>query len=437
MSDIRDEKQREAKEAFLKTDLKATILGGTGIGKSKVAIDIIKELGILDESKTNRETENLLLVSSERLRDNDWKENFVKFDANWNVIVPECYQTAYKWTGRHFRVVIADEFDFALTDEYSSFFKNNTYDVLIALTAYIPDSKRELADSIAPVCFRYSTQEAQEDGLLNKTRFIQVNFDLTFEKNIKVEMKKGGFFMQSENSNYIYLDEQIQKEIIIKSIAQGDITKKELLNIDTTEVEKKLAKSSARLDFLVRKRRQFLHTLESSRLVTRRLIDKVERVDNDAKILVFSKLTEQSGKICTATYNSKNKKDNDNIGKLNSGELRVLGACEAMNRGQNLVGVNHIIKESYVGSDTDFQQQHGRGVRLRPDQIVTFFILVPHYWCQVAVEKEGKKVFQWKRFSTQAAVWMKNMTSEFKYEPEIIEVGKDGVIQYDNLQVSS
>lgn len=109
--DIRDDIQKQAKEAFLRTNKKACILMGTGIGKSKVAIDIIEELRDQDPQGRMLHTqvdEVLLLVSSERLRDNDWKENFVKFGADWSVIVPECYQTAYKWSGRHFKYVIAD-----------------------------------------------------------------------------------------------------------------------------------------------------------------------------------------------------------------------------------------------------------------------------------------------------------------------------------------
>lgn len=428
MSDIRDEKQKEAKEAFLATNHKAAIIGGTGVGKSKVAIDIVKDLGILEQ-----EGLKLLLVSAERLRDNDWKENFSKFDADWNVIVPECYQTAYKWTGRHFKLVIADEFDFALTPEYSKFFANNTFDVLIALTAYIPEDKQELAKSIAPTCFQYSTQEAQEDGLLNKTRFVQINFDIGWDKTIKIPMKaEGKFFMQSENGNYLYLEEEIQKGIIVRSQADKKVSTAALMNIDTTEVDKKLAKASARLDFLIRKRMSFLHSLQSSERVAKELIAQILAKDKDNKVLVFSKLTAQSDKIVAHTYHTKNKKDNTNIQKLDSGEIRALGLCEAINRGANLIGVNHIIQESYVGSDTDFQQKHGRGVRLKPDEVMTYFILLPHYWAKVATElvtKTGKSVtYKWVRFPTQAKKWLENMTSKFRYEPELIDIAKDGKV---------
>lgn len=430
MKDIKDEIQQKAVQAFLSVkSRRGTILMGTGLGKSKVAIDIIKKLTIPEQGKTNSiALDILLLVNSERLRDNDWKENCEKFSFDWGCITPDCYQTAYKWSGKHYDIVIADEFDFSLTPEYSKFYLNNTYDVLIALTAHIPEDKRELANSIAPICFEKSTQEAQNEGLLNKTKFIQVNFDLGQTKDLKLPMKNGGFFFQSENGNYLYLEENIQSAIIAQSVANANINKNSLLGIDTTEWEKKRDRAGYQITMFTRKRKDFLHKLISSRKVVNSLIREITTNNPLNKILVFSKLTEQSAAMCEHTFNSKNKKNNTNIEKLDSGEIRVLGICEALNRGANLKGVSHIIKESYVGSDTDFQQQHGRGVRLGTEDVMAFIILVPHFWIKVAVTDENKNLikYQWVRQPTQAIKWMQNMTDGFDLSDKtIIEADKD------------
>lgn len=422
--DVREDIQRQAKEAFFATNMKSCILMGTGIGKSKVAIDIIEELRTRESSAELIFNESvLLLVSSERLRDNDWKANFEKFGTDWKFIVPECYQTAYKWTGRHFGVVIADEFDFALTEQYSSFFVSNTYDVLIALTAYIPEHKRELANSIAPVCFEESTQSAQDKGLLNKTKFIQVNFDLSNDKDIQVKKKDGNFFYQSENGYYTFYEEAIQKAIIAKSVLEGKANANDLMNVSNAEVDKKLAKVQYQLEYLIRKRKDLLHTLTSAQKVTKNLLHEILKDENN-KVIVFSKRTEQISKICDNTYHSKNK--GDGIDLFDSGKARLLGVCEAINRGSNLERASHIIKESYVGSDTDFQQQHGRGVRLKPDEIMTFIILVPHFWIRVAILDEKKNLlrYEWARRPTQAKQWMSKMLEGFNYEPIIVEADK-------------
>lgn len=297
--------------------------------------------------------------------------------------------------------------------------------MLIALTAYIPEYKRELANSIAPVCFRESTQDAQEKGLLNKTRFIQVNFDLSHDRNIKVKKKDGNFFYQAENAYYLYYEEAIQKAIIAKSILEGKSNSNSLMNIDNSEVAKKLAKSKYQMEYLIRKRRELLHTLISSQKVSQNLIKAILEQNRTNKILVMSKLTEQIDKITANTFHTKNKGDAINL--FEKDVSRVLGVCEILNRGANLSGVSHIIKESYVGSDTDFQQQHGRGMRLSVDDTMTFIILLPHFWIRVAVVDDKKNLikYEWVRRPTQAKRWLEDMIAEFSYEPTIIEVAKD------------
>ena len=98
---------------------------------------------------------------------------------------------------------------------------------------------------------------------------------------------------------------------------------------------------------------------------------------------------------------------------MNKGEIRVVGVCEALNRGENLVGVNNIIKETYVGSEVDFQQQHGRGVRLKPDQVLNFYILVPMYKSVTKIIKDGRTRYSIEIAPTQAQNWADKMSQSF------------------------
>src|SRR5690606_30752434 len=98
----REEVNQKAKEAFFSTGGVGSIISGTGTGKSKLAIDIVREVN---------PPSILLLTNSERSRDYSWEFEFRKFGAEdlWLRVVSECYQTAYKWEGKHFSFVIADE----------------------------------------------------------------------------------------------------------------------------------------------------------------------------------------------------------------------------------------------------------------------------------------------------------------------------------------
>jgi len=103
MSDIREEMQGAAKAAYLTiSEPRAnTLIVGTGGGKSKIAIDIIREL---------KPASILLLTNSETLRDVNWKAEFEKFGAMdyWEKTTSECYQTVYKWKDTSYDLVIAD-----------------------------------------------------------------------------------------------------------------------------------------------------------------------------------------------------------------------------------------------------------------------------------------------------------------------------------------
>ena len=52
-----------------------------------------------------------------------------KWDAAYllHVMDRQCYQTTYKWKDKHYDLVLADEFDAALTEKYIQVFKNNTF----------------------------------------------------------------------------------------------------------------------------------------------------------------------------------------------------------------------------------------------------------------------------------------------------------------------
>jgi superfamily II DNA or RNA helicase len=177
------------------------------------------------------------------------------------------------------------------------------------------------------------------------------------------------------------------------------------------------------MEYFSSKRRLLLHSLDSSRKVVQTLLETIHKEPRN-RVLIFSALTAQADKITEYTYHLKNKKQN-NLELFEKGQFNTLGVCQAINRGANLTGVNVIIKESYLGSDTDFQQQHGRGVRLDPGQTMYFITLVPQYLIQEKKEINGKTRIEWIRRPTQASAWAGKMTEKFHYEPEIIDMVHD------------
>ena len=63
--------------------------------------------------------------------------------------------------------------------------------------------------------------------------------------------------------------------------------------------------------------------------------------------------------------------------KFDSGAIREVRSVRSLTLGLNIKGANYIEKESFNGSEVNFQQQAGRSDRLDVDDIATVIWIVP------------------------------------------------------------
>lgn len=411
---VRDEKQEEIAELWIESDRKNTLIVGTGVGKSKITMLILSKLFELND--LNSDSCILLLTNSEILRDTNWKEDFEKWNLSWmwDKVVSECYQTVYKWKDTKWDLVISDEIDFCMTEVYSTFFLNNECSMILGLTGFVDPSKDQLLNSIAPSIVEYSTQDAQEDGILNKTQLVLVEFDLSMNpKDITVKYKSDGrdkTFTQSENDAYAYIEDKCN--ILYGKISRLEIQPDVIWGLDSTKV-KELKDLKYQYNRATAERKKLLYTGIASRNVAKQLQEKILS-NKDSKVICFSMLTDQADSINTFTYHGKNSKGSTALKDLDSGTIRALGVCKAVNRGANIIGLNNMIQESYDGSKTQFIQRHGRGTRLEANQTMYLFVMLPYYHKKVnSPEDKTKKVYV--RRATQAVKWAENMMSEFTF----------------------
>lgn len=418
MSDVRENIQEQAKTTWLVSNRKNTVILPTGSGKSKVAIDIVKKLDVLNI---------LLLTNSETLRDTNWKNEFEKFGAlgYYENTTSECYQTVYKWAGRTFDLVIADEIDFALTKEYQRFFQNNNCKTILGLTGYVPDDKRLLLETIAPVCYETTVQELQDQDILNKSEFILIEYPLSIEKDIVQKMKNGGQFMTSENDNYKYWDKRFQQATIVKST----IEKKCRVNRLNYELDAGWKAADFQFKMLAAKRKKILHTLNSTVIVANNVIKHIHSRPNN-KILIFNTLTTQAD-LLPNPFHGKSDSDASGIEQLNKGEVNTLSVVRKISRGVNLLGVNFIIRATFDGSETELMQTHGRLMRLPVDMIAKYIILIPIYRDLVKMPS-GRMEYNY--LQTQAERWKEKMLSPLINPTiRIIRLGYDYTLKSGNL----
>lgn len=414
----RDIKQDEIAKLWLNSDRINSIIVGTGVGKSKIAMTIVSAL--FNEEVLSPESKILLLTNSENLRDINWQDDFNKWGYNWiwDLVTSECYQTAYKWNDTEWDLIIADEIDFALSPEYSKVFLNNNSRMILGMTGFVDSSKIELLSKIAPMIINYSTQDAQNDGILNKTQLVIVEYDLSRNsQDLRVEYKKDKqvkWFTQSENDAYNYIENKCN--ILYGNLQKLESDPEVVFFINDTKI-KEYKNIKYQYNLATAHRKKLLYEGIAAVQKTQYLIEQILQNPNN-KILSFSMWTSQADKINPYTFHEKNKKGNTNISDLNKGIIRSLGVCKAINRGINLEGVNNLIMESYDGSVTQFAQRHGRGTRLHKNQLMYLYIMIPYYY-KKSKDPDNREQEIWIRKPTQMAKWADKMMKEFTFKDPI------------------
>jgi superfamily II DNA or RNA helicase len=113
----KDKIQNEIKTSIRNNKYNGCILAGTGIGKGKIMVDIIKELKPLSI---------LYICDNTILRDETFKNEVIKWGAEelLDRIDMQCYQTTYKWKGKHYDLLLMDEADFGISPQYIIIYRN-------------------------------------------------------------------------------------------------------------------------------------------------------------------------------------------------------------------------------------------------------------------------------------------------------------------------
>lgn len=406
----KDQIQKYALDAYYQKQnlgrIKGTICLSTGTGKSKVAMNFMRQ---------NGDVKHVLVTSPRTNLKENWRKELIKWGFEpwegdtWRIaehgqrtlmITIENIQTAYKWKNKHFDLVVADEIHTMMTPEYSKLFENLTYKYLMGLTAThdITDKndKGYYYKKYCPVIYEY--YDSADDGLINKTHFYVINHTLTNDDMVLVG-RKNNRFMKGELDHYNYLTEQMKKGQQLM-LAQGS---EDWFTDAANWFWKKQGtpeQKNAAMRYLnaVKYRKEFLLKLGSSAKIARMVTKGILEGIPESKILIFSELTEQVERIIKNTVHSHNSEDVNQmrINSFNSGVLRALGSCQSLTLGLNLKGATHGIMESYVGSETRSKQKKGRLDRLSTDDVA-------HMWFIRVTDTQSEK-------------WFNSMTKGFEME---------------------
>jgi superfamily II DNA or RNA helicase len=412
MNKTRNELQQEVVEKYIREGppKRATLVLGTGIGKSKVAIDILTAL---------KKDKVYIIVNSTDLRDTTWENEFNEWGLSFyfkQCVKMVTYQTVYKWKKEevdlsdHF--IIADEVDFAANvPEYSKFFYEYSDCTILGLTGFITGNKREWFDENLPVFVEYSIGDAQEEGILNKMHFIFIKYLISSVKDRLVEYKKDGqtkHFKTSENDSYIYSTNAVDKAQYALDQFKQDMASG-MSSMSQEKYNTTVKVLEAKVQQTLFNRNRLLGSLSSSIFMTKRILSELPE---NSKTVVFSTVTEQSSKIVDFVYNSKQSdaENSEIFSKFNSGKINTIGVCSKIDRGVNVPNLNTAIFESFYGSDTKAIQRLGRLARLKVNEVAQVYILLPHYLEHNALEDK------YEIKETRQVEWARRMLKETKVD---------------------
>jgi len=348
--EIRQKIQDKALVSWINKGKKGTLELITGIGKTKIAMEAVK---------TYPEDAKILFLAEQTDRELELRNEMEKWSVNHDIDFA-CYQSAYKWLGTEWDLVIADEIHDSLTKEYSKFYNNNSFKDIIGLSATVDRRaivdedeqiiKGHLLDKIAPVCYTYGIDKGQIDGTSRKLDVYVINHKLDTKSVNIVSGTKAKPIMRTELSAYQYKDNQFKYALYAPE---------------------------SRRKYLIRNssasRAKLLYELPSKMEAAKKLTKAMK-----GKSIIFGNSIDVLLKITPNVVSSRNtdKKNLKIREEFDKGDINLIGSFKKLKQGANLVGLDNCIIHSYYSKSKDLIQRIGR---LRNNgQIGKVFIFVTY-----------------------------------------------------------
>lgn len=395
----RDTLRKKASDLLAKEG-RGTIVADMGSGKSWIALDSMLKVS----SNFPADYVIKVLITSPRTNlKNNWKIELKKFglkqknNETWTGVTGdgeiveyditlENVQTAYKWANSkwiEFDIIIADEIHTMVTDEYSRVFLI-PHKYLFGFTGTADDINKDdkavLYEEIAPILLRY--ENAAEDGLINKRKYILFRKRLLSADKVTLQVRKklhimGEFEANRYYNNLVSSRDRILKQMFSSSSSAWNIANRTIGNPGSSPRQRMFAFAYKKA---IRERAELLYNLPSNVNLVNILINKIQEVDSNGKVLVFSKRNDQIVKICNknVVYQKNTVDENaEVIKRFNDDEIKVIGSCESLTLGLNLTRPKYAIVESFTGSATETLQKLGRTNRLETNDFAISTFIVP------------------------------------------------------------
>jgi superfamily II DNA or RNA helicase len=358
---VREKVQNEAIQAVVDNN-GGMVAMATGSGKSRVAVELGKHyINSIDKSLA-------LIVPTEKLRDENWKEEYQKWDAEylWTPTIRLCYASASKIKNKEVELAILDE-GHNITELASEFFLSNNVKRTVLLTATPPEDrikKQLLSDLHIDLVYELTLDQAVRLGFVAPYKITVITVPLdNVTKNISGGNKTTSF-MTTEAATYAYHNKRVQQ-------CFGDQT----------------PQGKAKMKFAILGRMQFIYKIPSKTQVIKFLLDKV--IPKEDRTLIFCGNIEQAETVCPTFYHSKS--GNQAYDDFKSEKINRLSCVKAVDEGHNFPAIDSGVIGQLNSGEKQLVQRIGRLIRFRPGHEAHLYIVVSEStqdekWLENAIE---------------------------------------------------
>lgn len=308
-----------------------------GVGKTLIG------LGYIDNLQGHSDKKLRVLVVAPKLSIfESWKDDAQKFNIDISYVEFTTYLSLNKKNPQDYDVLVLDECH-SLLPNHIGFLGSYTGRIL-GLTGTPPrhtkSDKGQIVNAFCPIMFKYITDDAVEDDILNDYRIIVHRMSLSGANTIRVKLKDKEFYT-SEKKNYSYWNSRIMEA-----------------NTKKQEQIAAIMRMKAIMDFKTKEN------------YAKDLLSEI-----DDKCIVFCNTQDQADRICKYSYHSGNPDSEENLDRFKQGTISELSCVLQLNEGVNVPNLKAgIILHSY-GNERKANQRIGRLLRLNPTETAVVHIL--------------------------------------------------------------
>lgn len=323
----REQIQGQALEVAIKN--KRCGLGiSMGVGKTLIGLQYIDHF-----QKESKDKIKVLIVAPKLSIFDSWKSDAEKFGISLENADFTSYLSLNKHNPHIYDLVILDECHSLLYNHHTflAVYSGRILGLTGTPPRYVKSEKGDMVNMYCPVLYRYITDDAVDDAILNDYRIVVHYLPLDTENDLPVNVK-GKKFYTSETRSYDYWTRR--------------------LNDAETKKEQQICSVM---------RMRVMMDFRTKETYTEHLLSEIEN-----KCIIFCNTQEQADRVCKDSYHSTNPDSETNLANFKSGKIDKLSCVMQLNEGINIPELKSGIILHAYGNERKSSQRIGRLLRLNP-----------------------------------------------------------------------